>query len=431
MDEGKRPDAPNERRAASNRDASNRDAAGRPVAGNQATGRRATGAERIEASHALARAWERAVVDLAFSAGGRPVRIDTERTDAVRRADAAGRADATASEGSRGEGEDDADLVTVHGRVGEGLFAVELPANLLAALVGGLPDAPDPLALAPADAALVLEHALTAGIERAEADLGEPIQIEGLEDGPLVSELQPFVLAVWAEKRRHLARAVVGDALHMRILSEWLGDRAMDDEFDAGPVTRVEIGPITLNPDDWDQIEPGDALAIGTEPGVNLKGRLVRPTGRALPVEIDTSHVIAAGPLLERAAGAPGGEMQLGVAIGTVRLTPTHLARAATGARFIMERNANNECALMESERVVARGALTLIDGQLGVEVRALGAGDAPSDPDAAPRPIAGAIRADRPGEGEGDGADDEIESEPDDIDADAVVRTASLRRAG
>ena len=369
-----------------------------PEAG--ASGRRAAGAERIEASHALARAWERAVVDLAFEAAGRPVRIDTERTDASRSAD-----------DPDGPGEADAPTLIAHGRVGDAPFSVEMPAPLAAALVEGLPDAPDLADLAPADAALVLEHALTPGVEAAEGELGEPIRIDTVEDGPLVTELQPFVMAVWAGKRRHLARAVVGDALHMRILTEWLGDRAHAAEFEAGPATRVEIGPVVLAPEDWNAVEAGDAIAIGTEPGVNLKGRLVRPTGRVLPVEIDTSHVIAAGPARETTPPPPG-ELHLGVAIGTVRLTPTHLARATAGARFIMERNASNACTLMRGEDVVARGALTLIDGQLGVEIAALGDDRAAALPaDGEPRPIARAIGEagsdDGGAGGAGEGTDD------------------------
>ena len=389
---GGRDDAGEGSRDSANRDSANRDSQAR----------------RLAASHDLARAWARSVVDLSFEAAGRPVRIDTE-------ADMPG---------------PDGDPVIVHGTVGEGTFAVELQRPLLAALLAGLPDAPDPRDLAPVDAALVLEHALTAGIEAAEADLGETIRVEGVEDGPMVTELQPFPVAVWAEKRRHVARAVVGSALHMRILIEWLSDRDMGDEFEAGQATRVEIGPIVLPAGDWAGIEPGDALSIGTEPGVNLKGRLVRPTGRTLPVEIDTSHVIAAGPLREpESAPAPAGEVALGVAIGTVRLTPTHLARARAGARFIMERNAANACALMVGEAVVARGALTLIDDQLGVEVHALGDGAVLGDeaaPDSGPRPIAGIV--------EKGGSDDMADDMPDDDPIEDAIEDAGeppLARAG
>ena len=365
---------------------------------NTGTDAEGSQAARIAASHDLARAWARSVVDLSFESAGRPVRIDTE-AEMPEAAD---------------------DLVTLHGTVGSGDFAVEMRRSLLAALTSGLPEAPDLDDLAPADAALVVEHALTAGIEAAEGDLGETIRVEGVEDGPMVTELQPFPIAVWAEKRRHVARAVVGSALHMRILIEWLSDRDMGDEFDAGPVTRVEIGPIVLGAEDWAEIEPGDALSIGTEPGVNLKGRLVRPTGRTLPVEIDTSHVIAAGTLREATGEGETlvhDEVALGVAIGTVRLTPTHLSRAKAGARFIMERNQNNACALMLGNAVMARGALTLIDGQLGVEVHAMGGGDAPADPPGPmpePRPIAGAI-----------GEDDDVDAETDDAGEPPLARAS------
>ena len=369
----------------------------RDAASDRPTDRSDAQAKRLAASHDLARAWARSVVDLQFESAGRAVRIDTE-SEMPEAAD---------------------DLVTVHGAVGRGTFAVEMRRPLLAALTAGLPDAPDLDDLAPDDAALVVEHALTPGIEAAEADLGESIRVEGIEDGPMVTELQPFPVAVWADKRRHVARAVVGSALHMRILIEWLSDRDMGDEFDAGPVTRVEIGPIVLRADDWAGIEPGDALSIGTEPGVNLKGRLVRPTGRTLPVEIDTGHVVASGALAEPVpAAAPGGEVSLGVGIGTVRLTPTHLSRARSGARFIMERNEANACALLIGDAVVARGALTLIDGQLGVEVHALGGVDAPDDPpgpEPEPRPIARAIgvdeRTDEDAQDAGDDADDGAEA--------------------
>lgn len=354
--------------------------------GGTQTERNGTQADRIAASHDLARAWARSVIDLSFEAAGRNVRIDTE-SEAPESSD---------------------ELVTVHGTVGRGEFAVEMQRPLLAALTAGLPDVPELADLASDDAALVIEHALTPGIEAAEADLGETIRVEGVEDGPMITELQPFPIAVWADKRRHHARAVVGSALHMRILIEWLSDRDMGDEFDAGKETRVEIGPIVLGKDDWAAIEPGDALSIGTEPGVNLKGRLVRPTGRTLPVEIDTSQVIATGTLRDAAPEtlAPD-EVALGVEIGTVRLTPTNLVRAKPGVRFIMERNRANACALWLGGAVVARGALTLIDGQLGVEVHALGHGDAPADPpgpDAEPRPIAGVV-----GAGE---ADDGVDAE-------------------
>ena len=351
-------------------------------------------AARIEASHDLAHVWPRAVVELTFEAAGRPIRIDTE--------------------GELPETPDDA--VTVHGTLGEGTFAIEMSGALLAALTGGLPDAPDLGSLAPGDAALVLEHAMTGGIEAVEADLGETIRIETIEDGPLVTELEPFAVAVWAEKRRHVARAVIGDALHMRILTEWLRGHDMADEFDAGTATRVEIGPIVLAAEDWAEIEPGDALSIGTEAGQNLRGRLVRPSGRSVPVEIDTSHVIVQGPVREpRAADGAPGEIALGVAIGTVRLTPTHLARAARGGRFIMERNEGNACALLAGDAVVARGVLTLIDDRLGVEVHSIGAGSAPDGtpgPDPADRPIASVI---------GTAGEDADEDADDADDADGI----------
>ena len=316
-------------------------------------------AQRLDASHELSRTWARSVVDITFPVAGRDVRLDTEHRLGSDRPD---------------------DLLTVHGRIGRSAFAFELTRPLFSALTGPLPDPVDIEALSGEDAALLVEHMLTDALAGVEGEIGEQVVIEEVEREPLVTELEPIIGALWIGKERHILRAVFGDPLHMRILTEWLRPMTMADEFDAGALTRVEIGPIVLEGEDLDGLEVGDALAIGTEPGKNLIGRLVRPTGRTVPVAIDTSQVIVSGPLLDveqsLAVLSHPDEVSLGVEIGTVRMTPTHLRRAGAGNRFIMERNPDNTCALWLDDEVVARGELTLIDGQLAVEVRSLG--DAP-----------------------------------------------------
>ena len=319
-------------------------------------------AARLEASHELARAWSRSVVDVEFPLGERIVRLDT------------------ATEAERGSDE----IYTVHGRIGEGEFAFELTRPLFDALVAELPGDADPTVLEPRDAAMVLEHALTDALDALEKEMGEPAQIVELVPGPLVTELEPLAVVVWLDKQRRAVRATVGHSAHMRILLEWLGPMEMGAEFDAGPETRVEVGPLVIGLDDLDALEPGDALAIGTEPGKNLKGRLVRPTGRVIPVTIDTAQVVVAGEPGDLPEGPRGdGSVALGACIGTVKLSPAHLKRAKSGGRFLMERNADNACALYNGHEVVARGELTLIDGQLGIEVKSLGDGPAPRAKDA------------------------------------------------
>ena len=335
-------------------------------------GERAAAAERLETSHELAAMWSRSVVDIAFPLGGRRVRLDTE------------------NEAERGADE----IYTVHGRIGEGSFAFELTRPLFDALVAELPGDADPTALDPSDAALVVEHVLSDALDGLEAEVGEKARIVEVVAGPLVTELEPMAVAVWIDKLRRAVRAIVGDPAHMRVLLEWLAPMEMGEEFDAGPETRVEVGPIVIGLDDLDALEPGDALAIGTEPGKNLDGRLVRPTGRTLPVTIDTSQVVVAGEAGTLPTEPRGdGTVALGAMIGTVRLTPTHLKRAKPGGRFIMERNADNACALYDGHEVVARGELTLIDGQLGIEVRSLGPGPAPAK--TMPPPAANAVAPD------------------------------------
>lgn len=332
-------------------------------------------AARLDASHELSHAWARSVVDITFVIGSRDVRIDTEYRMEPDRSNA---------------------IHTVHGRIGSGAFAFELTQPLFDALAADLPDAVDFDTLSGQDAALLMEHMLTGAMERVEKEIGEPITIDEVEHGPIVTELEPIIAAVSLDKSRHTVRAVFGDPLHMRILTEWLRAFSAGDEFDAGPETRVEIGPIILDGDSYDNLEPGDALVIGTEPGKNLIGRLVRPTGRTVPVAIDTSQVIASGP-----ARQPGwtdetlgpDDVSLGVEIGTVRMTPTNLRRIDAGARFMMERNRDNVCALWLDEEVVARGELTLIEGQLGVEVRSLGDGPMPPKP----RPVPVSTTRSRP----------------------------------
>ena len=327
---------------------------------------RDTATDRLEASHELASRWSRSVVDISFPLGERRVRLDTE-VQAERGAD---------------------EIYTVHGRIGEGTFAFELTRPLFDALMAELSGDADPGQLEPRDAGLMIEHVLSEALDALEAELGEKAQIVEMVPGPLVTELEPLAVAVWVDKLRRVIRVVVGDGVHMRILGEWLAPLEMGEEFDAGPETRVEVGPVVIGLDDLDALEPGDALAIGTEPGKNLDGRLVRPTGRVLPVTIDTAQVVVAGEASTLPEGPRGdGTVALGAQIGTVRLTPTHLKRAKPGGRFIMERNADNACALYDGHDVVARGELTLIDGQLGIEVTSLGAG--PAKPKAAPGPVA------------------------------------------
>ena len=314
-------------------------------------------AARLEASHELSQAWANAVVDLTFEVGERRVRIDTAR-----------------------EVDGQGDRWTVRGRIGKAKrsrFAFEIGRPLFEALLADLPDAVELDDLAPGDAALVLEHALGKGLARVEREIGEAIEIEAVEAEPLVTELEPIIAAIWIDRMRRTVRAVFRDPLHMRILTEWLRPSRMDDEFAAGESARVEVGPIELPLDDLDDLEVGDAITIGTELGKNLVGRLVRGTGRTLPVTIDTGEVTVLGPVREaRPLPEHADPAPLGVEIGTVRLTPNHLARAKEGGRFIMERNADNRCALRLGEEVVARGELTLIDGKLGVEILSLG--DAP-----------------------------------------------------
>ena len=318
-------------------------------------------AARLEASHELSHAWARAVVDITFEVLGTKLRIDTEHVIDLDRA---------------------GPMHTVHGRIGRSAFAFELPQALFAAIAAQLPDPVDLDKLSEADAALLIEHMLTGPLERIEGEIGETISIDEVERGPIFTELEPIIAAVWIGDKRHSLRAVFGDPLHMRILTEWLRPFVMADEFDAGTQTRVEIGPIVLDAADLGQLEPGDALAIGTEPGKNLIGRLVRATGRMVPIAIDTAQVIVSGTARE--PGDPllpplgADEVALGVGIGTVRMTPTHLKRATSGNRFIMERNPNNRCALYLGDEAVAQGELTLIDGQLAVEVRMLSQGTLP-----------------------------------------------------
>ena len=314
---------------------------------------------RLEASHELSQAWANAVVDLTFAVGERRVRIDTAR-----------------------EIDGHADRWTVHGRIGRrggSRVAIELGRPLFDALLADLPDALDLDEMEPSDAALVFEHVLGAALSRIEAEIGEPIEFESVEAGPLVTELEPIIAAVWIDRMCRTVRVVFDDPMHMRILTEWLRPLRMDDEFGAGDVARVEVGPIELSLDELDDLEVGDAITIGTELGKNLVGVLVRGTGRTLPVTIDTGEVTVLGPVREpRRLPEHLDPAPLGVEIGTVRLTPNHLARAKEGGRFIMERNADNRCALRLGDGVVARGELTLIDGQLGVEILSLGAAALP-----------------------------------------------------
>ena len=334
-------------------------------------------AARLEASHELAQTWAHAVVDVSFALGERRVRIDTARES---------------------ERERSAELWTVRGRIGGGGFAFEATRELLEAMLADLPDAVDLDALSPADAALVLEHVLSDALTAVERELGEPIEIEGVEADPLVTELEPILATVWMDRRRVSVRAVFTDPLHMRILTEWLRPMVMRDEFAAGEETRVEVGPIELSLDEFDMLEAGDAIAIGTEPGQNLVGRLVRATGRTVPVTIDTAQVIVDGPMQEAAPhDADADPIALGVAIGTVRMAPSHLVRARKGGRFIMERNADNACALMHGGDVMARGELTLIDGQLGVEIAVMGDGPMPAARSAPPQPTTSAPAAAAP----------------------------------
>ena len=327
-------------------------------------------AGRLEASHVLAGAWRDAVIDVTFPIGELRARIDTAREMEPVRPD---------------------EVWTVHGRMGRGTFAFELPRGVFEAIAVELPDEVDLESLSERDAALVIEHLMSAALDALEKEVGEPVEIESVEPGPLVSELEPIVASLWVERQRRTVRAVLGDPMHMLILTEWMRQHAMADEFAAGEATRVEVGPIELPLDDLDAIDAGDAIAIGTEPGKKLRGRLVRPTGRTVPVTIDTSQVIVEGPMREAEPSDPDADpAALGVAIGTVRLLPSHLVRAQKGGRFIMERNADNACALMLGGEVLARGELTLIEGQLGVEVLSMGDGPASRKPSAGSgRPVA------------------------------------------
>lgn len=362
-------------------------------------------AERLEASHELSRAWGDAVIDVTFPIGERTVRLDTARELAAGREDT---------------------LFSVHGTIGKGSFAFELTESVFQSLTADLPDPVDPEALSATDAALVVEHALSEALGFVERETGEPVQIESVDPGPLVTELEPIIAMVWIDRQRVALRAVFGDPLHMRILTEWLRPQQMSDEFAAGEETRVEVGPIELSFDDLDELEVGDALAIGTEPGQNLVGRLVRGTGRIVPVSIDTAQVIVEGPMQEVGEDDPQVDpVPLGVAIGTVRMTPAHLVRAKAGGRFIMERNPDNECAIMLDGRVIARGALTLIDGQLGVEIGSLGSGPLPVR-EKPTRASTEAVPAEpTPGIDDGEGADEPID---DDMEAEALTPGDTFR---
>ena len=357
-------------------------------------------AERLELSHDLAQTWSRSVVDIEFDIGDRRVRLDTE------------------TQVERGSDE----IYTVHGRIGDGTFAFELTRPIFDALVAELPGAPEPTALDPADAALVVEHVMSDALDALEREVGDKVRITEVSAGPLITELEPLAVAVWIEKQRRAVRATISHPTHMRILREWLSPMEMSDEFEAGPETRVEVGPVVIGLDDLDALEPGDALAIGTEPGKNLNGRLVRPTGRTIPVTIDTSQVVVAGEPSELPNGpSDDGTVALGAQIGTVRLTPTNLKRAQIGGRFIMERNADNACVLYDGQEIVARGELTLIGGQLGIEILSLGSDPAPAKPRSQPQRISAPEPGNEPLD---DGIDDDEVDLSDYSDADLAVAT-------
>ncbi|GGH32054.1 hypothetical protein GCM10007036_43660 [Alsobacter metallidurans] len=251
----------------------------------------------------------------------------------------------------------------IAGLIGSDRFALVLPDDLVAAT---LARAPEPIgwnALAPADAALVLECLLGDALGALETRLGLPISLESVIPAMGATDEAALTFEIMTPGAIHPCAAF----LHGR---EPRGRMAQDLLRIVGwgpavmPGQLLVVGPVDLDDAELADLQPGDTIMLDGAATDFLDGAILYDDGSARPVTIQGGAATLADAEMASAA-----QMQrvgaVDLLIGSVRAP----VMAEPGAVAPFRSFEDGRVRLRRFGAVIALGELVETDGRIGLSI--------------------------------------------------------------
>ncbi|MEZ0267242.1 MAG: FliM/FliN family flagellar motor switch protein, partial [Phycisphaerae bacterium] len=209
--------------------------------------------------------------------------------------------------------------------------------------------------------------------------LGEFLRAQGITEWVGRAKATAAVLNVRVAGRGGLARLYLPgwEPADLTTASGWEPATAAAPDLAALVQTRLALPTVRL-PASAGALRPGDVVLLGATDVTAVAGcRLVTSQGWSLAqvtVERDSADVVtvrcgALAPALWDAAAAAPGDPVLGPTIGSQFLSLEQIARWPVGAPLDLPKETHAAVDLWRGGRIVARGELVRVDGELGVRV--------------------------------------------------------------
>ena len=262
----------------------------------------------------------------------------------------------------------EADVVEISGHIGTSPFRLAMPGDLVDALLSRAPESYSLAQLVPDDAALLMEHLVSAALDAAEQAMRMPIRLDRIEKAfePLPHHAIP--LAIDVADRRFAAALIVHDpSISTKLAIEI--ERIATEGPGAVAGMPVSIGPIRVHEDDIATLTPGDQLLLDGASVERLQGGVMLDEANYWPIEIVDGAIRVAGALLTLPPLTRDRMVPVFLHVGlTGDASPMK-----TGDRVPMQRLDPRGMVLASPTAVLGKGALVNLPEGIAIRVTEIG----------------------------------------------------------